>query len=132
NLRYKRSEEKWTENRKEQEPRLRIIDLLDQHVSRRALGLRKPDFQRASWAWTPEDCVSLLDSLVNDQVIPSIIMWSSKENTLDYVLDGAHRISVVLAWLTDDWGDKQEHYYDDETEHKIKRAAEMVRALVRA
>src|SRR5690242_7753624 len=67
--------------------------------------LRKPDFQRATWAWSPEDCVLLLDSIVNDQVVPSIIMWSSPSNGLDYILDGGHRVSVALAWLSDDWGD---------------------------
>jgi len=93
--------------------------------------LRKPDFQRATWAWTPEDCVSLLESIVKEQVIPSIIMWLSPDK-LWYVLDGGHRISVVLAWLKDDWGDKlpSEEYKDKELEEKIKGAAGEVRQLL--
>jgi hypothetical protein len=95
--------------------------------------LRKPDFQRETWAWTPEDCVSLLESMVSDQVIPSIIMWSSPDNGLDYVLDGGHRISVILAWLNDDWGDMlpTDFYRDDEQEHAIKTAAREVRNLIK-
>ncbi len=80
-------------------------DLFGEHTSSRATLLRKPDFQRTTWSWTAEDCVSLLESIVNEQVIPSIIMWSSPENGYDYVLDGGHRISVVLAWLNDNWGE---------------------------
>lgn len=129
NLRFKRSEEQLSHGGPAKQLSLRISDLRDSNDSR-VRFLRKPDFQRASWAWTPEDCVSLLDSLVNDQVIPSLIMWYSQESTLDYVLDGAHRISVVLAWLRDDWGDKLPHYHDQEEEHDIKRAARMVRELV--
>ena len=103
NLRYKRATEISATSK--ESPELRMSDLFGDHRSSRVKSLRKPDFQRATAAWTPEDCVSLLDSVVNEQVIPSIIMWSSPENGYDYVLDGAHRISVVLAWLNDDWGD---------------------------
>lgn len=101
--------------------------------SNRVKLLRKPDFQRETWAWTPEDCVSLLDSIVNEQVVPSIIMWTSPENGLDYILDGAHRVSVVLAWLLDDWGDNlpREMYRDDEHERLVKAAANQVRNLIR-
>ena len=42
--------------------------------------LRKPDFQRKTSAWTPEDCVSLLESIVNSFIIPSLIVWKSPEN----------------------------------------------------
>ncbi|HEX5502785.1 MAG TPA: DUF262 domain-containing protein, partial [Thermomicrobiales bacterium] len=82
---------------------LRLSDLRDLSRTRQ---FRKPDFQRATAAWTPEDCVSLLESVVQEQVVPSIIMWASPKSTLLYVLDGAHRMSVVMAWLCDDWGDR--------------------------
>jgi Protein of unknown function DUF262 len=130
NLRYKRSEERLPDSGSQQ-AYLQIRDLMQDDSSRRARLLRKPDFQRASWSWSPEDCVSLLESLVNEQVIPSIIMWSSPETTLDYVLDGAHRVSVVLAWLKDDWGDNLPDYHDDEVADAVKRAATEVRRLIR-
>jgi len=59
-------------------------------------------------------------------------MWTSPESDLDYVLDGGHRISVVLAWLRDDWGDKVlPPYVDEEQEKAIRKAAARVKQLVR-
>lgn len=131
-LRYKRPEEKTDYVPQQQPPTLRVSDLIGDHASSRIGFLRKPDFQRATWSWTPGDCVSLLDSIVNEQVIPSIIMWTSPESDLDYVLDGGHRISVVLAWLRDDWGDKVlPPYIDEEQEGIIRKAAAKVKQLVR-
>ena len=55
-------------------------------------------------------------------------MWTSPESDLDYVLDGGHRISVVLAWLRDDWGDKVlPSYIDEEQERVIRKAAAKVK-----
>lgn len=58
--------------------------------------LRKPDFQRATWAWSPVECVDLLEAVLEERVVPSIILWKSPESYL-YVLDGGHRVSVLLA-----------------------------------
>ena len=131
NLRYKRTVEVTEASKEPLE--LRIADLFVDQRSSRVNSLRKPDFQRATAAWTPDDCVSLLDSVINEQVIPSIIMWSSPENGYDYVLDGAHRISVVMAWLNDDWGANipSERFRDEEQEQKVKQAAERIRDLVK-
>jgi len=82
NLRYQRSRERMSSSGP---TTLRMSDLFGEHTSSRATLLRKPDFQRTTWSWTAEDCVSLLESIVNEQVIPSIIMWSSPENGYDYV-----------------------------------------------
>lgn len=129
NLRYRRAEEAFKEQPLSLHPTIRLSDLLrdDEH----AQTLRKPDFQRSTWAWTPEDCVSLLDSLINGQVIPSIIMWRSPENGLRYILDGGHRISVVIAWLRDDWGYEQAEKLDNPQQvSSVKKAARDVRELV--
>ena len=130
-LRYQRSDEEIYDNQSSSNlPSLRMIDLIKgSNISRL---LRKPDFQRATWAWTPEDCVSLLESIVNEQVIPSIIMWSSPESGLDFILDGGHRVSVVMAWLNDDWGDKDrlDSAIDEDQIKLIKDAANKVRYLV--
>jgi len=93
--------------------------------------LRKPDFQRSTWAWSPEDCVSLLDSVLNEQVVPSVIMWLSPDN-LQYVLDGGHRISVLLAWMSDDWGDRvqADRFADSELVSETRKAARRVRELL--
>ncbi len=132
-LRYKRAEQKHDYDIQSQPTSLRMSDLVGDHMSSRVQLLRKPDFQRATWAWSPEDCVLLLESVVKDQVIPSIIMWYSPDSGRDYVLDGGHRISVVMAWLKDDWGDRipSEHFEDEAQVPEIRKAADKVRALVR-
>ncbi|MEW6211023.1 MAG: DUF262 domain-containing protein, partial [Acidobacteriota bacterium] len=93
--------------------------------------LRKPDFQRATWSWSPEDCVELLEAVLNDQVVPSVIMWLGEDGT-KFVLDGGHRISVLLAWIKDDWGDclPAGHFKDDSLELASKDAALRVRELL--
>jgi hypothetical protein len=90
--------------------------------------LRKPDFQRETSAWTPQKCVDLLQSVVSRFVVPGVIMWRNEETDLIYVLDGAHRISVILAWMKDDWGDKAGTGYYERHKHRneIDRAAEQV------
>lgn len=130
NLRYRRQEEAFKEHTASRHPTARIIDFMrdEEYVS----TLRKPDFQRATWAWSPKECVSLLDSLVKGQVIPSIIMWRSPENALRYILDGGHRVSVVMAWLKDDWGESQADLMENEQQaDEVRKAARLVRQLVR-
>jgi len=130
-LLYKRSNEKVSPNTShDPQPFLRLKDLCGEKSMDRVL--RKPDFQRATWAWSPPECVSLLESFVKEQVIPSIIMWLSPGKRW-YVLDGGHRISVVLAWLRDDWGDKvpsQVFQGDAELEASVRDAADEVRSLL--
>ncbi len=66
-------------------------------------SLRKPDFQRETNHWTPEQVVSLLECFVNGDLIPSVILWQSP--TYLFVIDGGHRLSVLRAWIEDDYGD---------------------------
>jgi len=131
-LLYQRSEDvAINESEEFNNPRFTLKDFFttDDPVSDR---LRKPDFQRATWAWTPEECVSLLHSLLHKQVVPSVIMWKSP-SSFYYVLDGGHRISVLLAWLNNDWGDSKSGEvaeYDPELAKKIRDAAREVRRLL--
>jgi len=132
NLRYKRPVQEITLGDESQQPTLRLIDLIrtDIHYIFTKY-LRKPDFQRATWSWTPEDCVSLLESVTNYQVVPSVILWKSPDNDLYYILDGGHRISVVLAWMKDDWGESQlENIEDPQQKTEIRASASRVRQLV--
>ena len=66
-------------------------------------SLRKPDFQRETNHWTPEQIASLLECFVNGDLIPSVILWQSPTNV--FVIDGGHRLSVLKAWILDDYGD---------------------------
>jgi hypothetical protein len=128
-LRYQRPDDKIQARTEEKAPTLRLVDLTrpdDPYVLTRYL--RKPDFQRATWSWTPEDCVNLLESIINYQVVPSIIMWTSPVNNLTYILDGAHRISVFVAWLNDDWGEDQANNIADPRQaDSVRDAAKKVR-----
>lgn len=65
--------------------------------------LRKPDFQRETNEWTPEKVTELILSFLNDDLIPSIILWSSGNR--NFVIDGAHRLSALISWVIDDYGD---------------------------
>jgi hypothetical protein len=91
----------------------------------------KPDFQRATCAWTPEACVKFLNSILRRRIIPSIILWRSSETGFVYVLDGAHRLSVLRAWMADDWGDRAGDFYSKSENHReIIAAATAARAAV--
>jgi hypothetical protein len=92
--------------------------------------LKKPDFQRETNAWSPDQCMEFVKSICLGQIIPSIILWKSDENGMTYILDGAHRLSVLRAWLIDDWGDKAGAYYERRDSAEIKKIAESTRDLV--
>jgi hypothetical protein len=65
--------------------------------------LRKPDFQRETNHWTPDQVVSLLECYVHGDLIPSVILWRSPSYL--FVIDGGHRLSALKAWVEDDYGD---------------------------
>lgn len=65
--------------------------------------LRKPDFQRETANWSPHQVADLIATAVQGDIIPAIILWDSGRYT--YVIDGAHRLSALIAWVRDDYGD---------------------------
>lgn len=65
--------------------------------------MRKPDFQRETNHWTPDQVVSLLKCYIHGDLIPSVILWRSPSYL--FVIDGGHRLSVLKAWMEDDYGD---------------------------
>ncbi len=66
--------------------------------------LRKPEFQRATNGWEDEKILNLLITLRENQVIPGVILWLNTATGHIFVLDGAHRLSTIRAWITNDWG----------------------------
>ena len=66
-------------------------------------SLRKPDFQRETNQWTIDQVVIFLKSFLDNELVPSVILWKSPGKI--FVIDGAHRLSVLLAWIRDDYGD---------------------------
>lgn len=92
--------------------------------------LRKPDFQRETNHWTSEQVVSLLKCYINGDLIPSVILWKSPSYL--FVIDGGHRLSVLRAWIEDDYGDGQISHklFGHDISNEQKKAAEKTRFLV--
>jgi hypothetical protein len=92
--------------------------------------LRKPDFQRETNHWTPEQVVTFIESFVDSEVIPSLILW--KAPSYIFVIDGGHRLSALRAWMEDDYGDKHisKAFYQNDIPKKQIEIAEKTRKLV--
>jgi len=69
--------------------------------------LRKPEFQRATNSWEDDKILNLIRTLRANQVIPGVILWLNTKTGHIFVLDGAHRLSVIRAWIVNDWGDSK-------------------------
>jgi hypothetical protein len=67
--------------------------------------LRKPSFQRETSNWSPNQIVEFVRSFLDGELIPSVILWRSKETNNVFLIDGSHRISALIAWVNDDYGD---------------------------
>jgi Protein of unknown function DUF262/HNH endonuclease len=92
--------------------------------------LRKPDFQRETSIWTPEKVRDLVYAYVNEDLVPAIILWRSPTNDL-FVIDGAHRLSSIIAWVNDDYGDGiLSRAFFDEILKPQKQAAKKTKELV--
>jgi hypothetical protein len=93
-------------------------------------NLRKPDFQRETNHWTPAQVLSLLECFVDGDLIPSVILWKSPANI--FVVDGGHRLSVLKAWVEDDYGDGPISYafFGKDIPKSQKKVAEKTRKLI--
>ena len=93
-------------------------------------SLRKPDFQRETNHWSPQQVVSLLECFTSGDLIPSVILWQSP--TYLFVIDGGHRLSVLRSWIEDDYGDGPISfaYFGNEISDDQKKIAEKTRKLV--
>lgn len=92
--------------------------------------LRKPDFQRETNQWTPNQLVTFLESYVQGELIPSVILWRSPSYL--FVIDGGHRLSALRAWIEDDYGDGTVSlkFYANAVSSDQKRLADKARQLV--
>lgn len=96
--------------------------------------LRKPDFQRETAHWTPSKVVDLVRAFVDADLIPAVILWRSGKYI--FVIDGAHRLSALLAWIFDDYGDRQRSvdffggHITDEQRKIAKRTRESINSAV--
>lgn len=83
-------------------PYLRVTDLEDGSFF--FGSLRKPDFQRETNEWDQGRVFSLIESFLNADLIPAVILWKN-EAGYTFVVDGAHRLSALAAWVNNDYGD---------------------------
>ena len=92
--------------------------------------LRKPDFQRETNQWTPQKVADLVKSFLDLDLIPAVILWKSGQYY--FVVDGAHRLSALMAWIADDYGDRQKSmdYFGGRITQEQRRIAERTRKLV--
>ena len=97
-----------------------------------AQSLRKPDFQRETSNWTPQKIVDLIAAFLDGDLIPAIILWRSGQYV--FVIDGAHRMSALLAWIYNDYGDKSRslNYFQNQVPEEQKKLADQTRKLVEA
>jgi hypothetical protein len=87
--------------------------------------IRKPDFQRETKDWTKEKIVEFIECFVNGDLIPAIILWRSSNGNI-FIVDGSHRLSSLIAWINDDYGDGKisKDFFGDIPEEQIKVAQE--------
>lgn len=65
--------------------------------------LRKPDFQRETNEWDAKKIAEFIESFINGELIPAIILWRNNAG-LYFDIDGAHRLSALISWIKDDYG----------------------------
>lgn len=90
------------------------------------LSLRKPWFQRETAMWTPDKVAAMVSSFLTKDLIPAVILWRSPTGLL-FVIDGAHRLSCLLAWVHDDYGigEKSNRFFSgDYSTRRAKNALE--------
>jgi hypothetical protein len=93
--------------------------------------LKKADFQRETSEWKPERIAGLIKSFLDGDIIPSIILWHWKGN--NFIIDGGHRLSALIAWILNDYGDGavSKAYFGEENITKDqKKNAEKTRGLI--
>lgn len=106
------------------------IHHLDDHFF--AGALRKPDFQRETAHWSPEKVADLVHAFIDGDLIPAVILWQRGNNV--FVIDGAHRLGALLAWVQDDYGDGRRslEYFGGRIPDEQLKIADRTRKLIRA
>lgn len=94
--------------------------------------LRKPDFQRETANWSPEQVADLIRTFMSRELVPAVILWRAGQNV--FVIDGAHRLSALIAWVHDDYGDgeRSRRFFQSYIPDEQRTAADKTRALVRS
>ncbi|MEW6360608.1 MAG: DUF262 domain-containing protein [Acidobacteriota bacterium] len=95
-------------------------------------NVRKPDFQRETNEWDSKKIADFIESFLDGDLIPAIILWRSTGGYL-FVIDGSHRLSSLAAWINDDYGDGpiSKQFYDGIIPDEQIEIAEETRKLIR-
>ena len=94
--------------------------------------LKKPDFQRSTSFWGPEKVLDMVIAYIENQTVPAIIVWRSPQSDL-FVIDGAHRLSSIIAWINDDYGDgeiSKAHYGEPQNPSAAQKARDLIKLHV--
>ncbi|MCK4798593.1 MAG: HNH endonuclease [Spirochaetes bacterium] len=95
-------------------------------------AIRKPDFQRETNEWDEYKIIGLLESYLDGDLIPAVILWKNPSN-YTFVIDGAHRLSAIAAWMNDDYGDGEisKKFFDSVIPEDQIESAERIRQQIR-
>ncbi len=109
--------------------KLKIVELERDSLMYR--WLRKPDFQRTTAHWPPTKVAGFIESFVSGDLIPALILWQSETSGI-FVIDGAHRLSALIAWVHDDYGDRAISlpFFENNIQPEQKQAAEETRKII--
>lgn len=93
--------------------------------------VRKPDFQRETSDWSPAKISGFIQSFLDGDLIPALILWQAGNHI--FVIDGAHRLSALIAWVHDDYGDgvTSKKFFDGVIPEDQITAADHTRKLVK-
>lgn len=95
-------------------------------------SIRKPDFQRETNEWDDDKVAEFVSSFINGDLIPAVILWRSTSGYL-FVIDGSHRISSLVAWINNDFGDgdASKSFYDGIVPEEQIEIAEKCKTKIR-
>ena len=108
---------------------LRLRDLVSRATS---AALRKPDFQRVTACWRYTRVAEFVWSFLEGDLLPAAILWRSPTTGSIFVVDGCHRLSALIAWVLDDYGDNEASlaFFQDLTQPEYLEAAQKTRELI--
>lgn len=94
-------------------------------------NLRKPDFQRETNEWDAKKITELIKSFISGDLIPAIILWRSTGGYI-FVIDGSHRLSALIAWVNNDYGDGEisKLFYDGIIPEEQLEIAKQTRSII--
>ncbi len=94
-------------------------------------NMRKPDFQRETSEWDPKKVCDFIQSFLQEDLIPAIILWRSAGSSV-FIIDGSHRISALVAWVNNDYGDGtiSKHFYNGIIPEEQRNVAQKTRNLI--